>query len=78
MITRSDTRSDEYDTRLPQRVEIAGIDIPFWDLVRLILKLALASIPASIVIGVLYALVIAVLSLVFGSFFVPFVHRPVS
>ena len=34
-----------------QRVKISGLDIPFWDLVVLMIKLAFASIPAMIVIS---------------------------
>lgn len=48
-----------------RRVVISGIDIPFIDLVILLVKLALASIPAMIVIYIVFAL----LSTLFGGVF---------
>lgn len=33
-----------------QRLTITGVDIPFWTLVRLLLKLSLAAIPALLVL----------------------------
>ena len=49
-----------------KKVIIKGIDIPFIDLVVLLVKLALASIPAMVVI---YA-VFAFLTMVFGGILV--------
>ena len=34
---------------------ISGVDIPFWNLVMLLVKIALASIPAGIIVLVVYA-----------------------
>ncbi|BAF71988.1 hypothetical protein [Sulfurovum sp. NBC37-1] len=48
-----------------KKVVISGIDIPFMDLVVLLIKLALASIPAMIVIFGFLTLV----STVFGGIF---------
>ncbi len=48
-----------------KRVVIGGIDIPFIDLVILLVKLALASIPAMIIIYTVFAL----LSTLFGGVF---------
>ncbi len=45
------------------RVTIAGLDIPFWDLVWFMVKLSLASIPA---IFILYIFVMA-LGMIFGG-----------
>ena len=47
------------------RVVIAGVDIPFGDLVMLIIKVALASIPAYIILFILFMAVAAV----FGGLF---------
>jgi hypothetical protein len=54
-----------------KRVVIGGIDIPFIDLVILLVKLALASIPAMIIIYTVFAL----LSTLFGGFFDFFILR---
>jgi hypothetical protein len=48
-----------------KKVIIKGVDIPFIDLVVLLVKLALASIPAMVVI---YA-VFAFLTMIFGGMF---------
>lgn len=42
-------------------VKITGVAIPFWDLVRLLVKIAIASIPAAIIVSVLYFLIASVL-----------------
>jgi hypothetical protein len=34
-----------------QRVMLRGVDIPFWDLVRLLVIIAFASVPAGIIVG---------------------------
>jgi len=52
-------------------VIISGIDIPFMDLVVLLIKLALASIPAIVVITVVMSLV----STLFGGMFNLFMFR---
>ena len=49
-----------------QDVKIVGVDIPFWDMVGLMVGFALASIPALIIIGVIGA-VFFVLFLVVNS-----------
>ncbi len=54
-----------------KRVIINGIDIPFMDLVVLLIKLALASIPAMIVIFGFLSL----MSTVFGGIFNLFMFR---
>lgn len=41
------------------RVRVTGIDIPFRDLVVLMIKLALAGIPAGIVIGFVWFTIVA-------------------
>ncbi len=40
--------------KTPTRVIIADFDMPFWSIVNFMVKVALASIPASIVIMIFY------------------------
>jgi hypothetical protein len=47
------------------RVVISGLDIPFWDLVWFMVKLALASIPALFIIYFIFA----VMGMLFGGLF---------
>ena len=54
-----------------KKVIISGIDIPFMDLVVLLIKLALASIPALIVIFGF----ISLMSTIFGGIFNMFMFR---
>jgi len=54
-----------------KKVIISGIDIPFMDLVVLLIKLALASIPAMIVIFGFVSL----MSTIFGGIFNMFMFR---
>ena len=41
----------------PHRVAIADVDIPFWRMVAIIIKWAFASIPAIIIISIIFAVV---------------------
>jgi hypothetical protein len=50
----------------PHRVSIADIDIPFWRMVAIIIKWAFASIPAVIIISIIFAVIGAVFGLVVG------------
>jgi len=54
-----------------KKVIIKGVDIPFMDLVMLLVKLALAAIPAMFIIYVVFAL----FSIVFGGFINLFMIR---
>ena len=40
-----------------QQVEVVNINIPFLDLLILLIKLAIAAIPAAIIMGILWAMV---------------------
>jgi hypothetical protein len=51
-------------------VVVVGFDMPFWPLVRFLIKLAIASIPAGLVIALIYAL----LGLVYGAILVATHH----
>ena len=55
-----------------QKVKITGLDIPFADLVVLMVKLAFASIPAMIVVYFVFAL----LGLFFEGFLGLFMFHP--
>ncbi|WP_201353460.1 hypothetical protein [Hydrogenimonas urashimensis] len=48
-----------------ERVIVSGLEIPFWDLVWFMVKLALASIPALFIIYFIFV----VLGMLFGGFF---------
>ena len=45
----------------PHRVAIADIDIPFWRMVVIIIKWAFASIPAVIIISIIFGIIGAIL-----------------
>jgi hypothetical protein len=49
-----------------ERIVITDIDIPFWRLVVILVKWALAAIPATIVVMLIVMLVAAVFSGIFG------------
>lgn len=51
-------------------VVVVGFDMPFWPLVRFLIKLAIASIPAGIVIAFIYV----VLGLLWGAILVATHH----
>ena len=50
----------------PHRVAIADVDIPFWRMVAIIIKWAFASIPAIIIISIIFAIIGALLGGVVG------------
>ncbi len=50
------------------KVIISGLDIPFWDLVWFMVKLALASIPALFIIYFFFALIGVIFNGFFGIF----------
>jgi len=54
-----------------KKIVISGIDIPFTDLVFLLVKIALASIPAMIIIYFVFAL----FTMLFGGVFNIFMFR---
>jgi len=55
-------------------VVVVGFDMPFWPLVRFLVKLAIASIPAGLVIALFYM----VLGLVYGAIMVAFHLHPLQ
>ena len=54
-------------TQPENRIVIAGIDVPFTDLVGAMIKLALASIPAAIILSILFFGIGLVFTLLFGG-----------
>ena len=48
----------------PHRIAIVDIDIPFWRMVAIIIKWAFASIPAVIIISIIFAIIGALLGAV--------------
>ena len=44
-----------------KKVIIKGIDIPFWDLVTLLVKIAFAAIPAAIIVTIIWGIIISFL-----------------
>ena len=53
----------------PHRVAIADIDIPFWRMVAILIKWAIAAIPAAIVISIIFGVIAMLVGLVFGGMF---------
>jgi hypothetical protein len=53
-------------------VVVVGFDMPFWPLVRFLVKVAIASIPAGLVIALFYM----VLGLIYGAIMVAFHRMP--
>ena len=53
----------------PHRVAIADIDIPFWRMVAIIIKWAIAAIPAAIILTIIFAIIGAIVGVIFGSIF---------
>ncbi|HKG00370.1 MAG: hypothetical protein ACJ8FU_16080 [Xanthobacteraceae bacterium] len=49
-----------------QRIVISDIDIPFWRLVAILIKWALAAIPAAIVVTLIMMVAMGMLGMLFG------------
>jgi hypothetical protein len=45
----------------PHRIAVVDIDIPFWRMVAIIIKWAFASIPAVIIISIIFGIIGAIL-----------------
>ena len=69
--------SGQAGTSLPQgEVVITGVRIGFMDLVTLILKVWMASIPAMIIVWIIMAVIMGIFSALFGGLF--FLHSSES
>ena len=53
----------------PHRIAIVDIDIPFWRMVAIIIKWAIAAIPAAIILSIIFAIIGAIFGMVFGGMF---------
>tara|TARA_A100001037_G_scaffold281424_1_gene285090 strand:+ start:822 stop:1004 length:183 start_codon:yes stop_codon:yes gene_type:complete len=51
------------------RSVIVGVDIPFWELVKLIIKYSFAAIPAMFIIGAIFTGPFLLLGVVFPEWF---------
>lgn len=52
----------------PQAVSVVDINMPFWSMVKLMVKISLASIPAAIILGILFLVFYAILgALIVGT-----------
>ncbi|WP_181707352.1 hypothetical protein [Chthonobacter rhizosphaerae] len=51
----------------PTRIVITDVDIPFGRLILILLKIALASIPAAIILAILVNVVVGLVFLLFGG-----------
>ena len=54
------------------QVKIENINMPFWAMVGFLIKLSLASIPAMIILTVIFGILTLVLGGIFGVFLGPF------
>jgi len=50
-----------------ERTVLTNIDIPFGRLVVIFIKFGLAAIPAAIVIGIIWAIILVILMAIFGA-----------
>ena len=53
----------------PHRIAIVDVDIPFWRMVAIIIKGAFASIPAVIIISIIFGIITAAVSAVVVGIF---------
>jgi hypothetical protein len=49
------------------RVTVVDIQMPFWSMVGFMVKAAIASIPAVIILSVLFAVITAIFTALFGG-----------
>ena len=47
----ADKEMERQELLTTQKIMVKGIDIPFWDLVRILVNIAFASIPAGIIVA---------------------------
>ncbi len=69
MIELLTTQNKEYLATDFNHVKIEDINMPFGALVGFMIKVSLATIPAAIILAILYALVVAVFGGILGSIF---------
>ena len=49
------------------RITVVDIQMPFWSMVVFMVKAAIASIPAIIILSILFAIVMAIFTAMFGG-----------
>lgn len=49
------------------RVTVVDIQMPFWSMVAFMVKAAIASIPAIIILSILFAIVMTIFTAMFGG-----------
>jgi hypothetical protein len=62
----------------PAGVVITGIDIPFWHLVALFVKIALAAIPALVILCLMWAACTVIFWTIFGPAITDGLHNAIS
>jgi hypothetical protein len=67
--------SDMQQSAGVQRTRVTDIDIPFGRLIVIFIKFGLAAIPATIVVTIIFMLIVAALSMIFGTGFMTFMGR---
>jgi hypothetical protein len=70
-ILNIDAAQGQHSLQHPQEVRIIDFNMPFWSMVKFMVKLSLASIPAYIILVIIFA----VIFLIFGGIFVGLSHR---
>lgn len=50
---------------------ITGVKIPFWDMVFLMVKAAIAAIPAMIILGIMWTVIFGTFAALFSRFSTP-------
>ena len=51
----------------PHRIAVVDVDIPFWRIVAILIKWAIAAIPAAIVISIIFGIIGAAIGLLAGG-----------
>ena len=51
----------------PHRIAVVDIDISFWRMVAIIIKWAIAAIPAAIILSIIFTLIAAAFGMMFGG-----------
>lgn len=64
----AETKGNPMQTRTQNEVIVTNIKMPFWSMVGFMIKWALAAIPAAIILLIIYAVAIAALRGILGTF----------
>ncbi len=58
---------DEKNFQDAEKVVVSDIRMPFWSMVRFMVKLVFASIPALVIFSTIISLIMAVITMLFGA-----------